>query len=131
MPKPPGNGVYRPVRGHRPRSAAGEYPRPTASLLSKIRSPNVTVSETSVKGAVTGFMTALGLGSVFRCFHTRKTPDYAFGSLRPAGCADVRSYLKPKPAILWTISDWIAFAAPMSAWPPAASPFFCLATPRP
>jgi hypothetical protein len=36
MPKPPGNGVYRPVRGHRPRSAAGEYPRPTASLLSEI-----------------------------------------------------------------------------------------------
>jgi hypothetical protein len=35
MPKPPGNGVYRLVRGHRPRSAAGEYPRPTASLLSE------------------------------------------------------------------------------------------------
>jgi hypothetical protein len=38
MPKPPGNGVYGPVRGHRPRSAAGEYPRPTASLLSEIDS---------------------------------------------------------------------------------------------
>ena len=35
MPKPPENGVYRPVRGHRPRSAAGEYPRPTASLPSE------------------------------------------------------------------------------------------------
>jgi hypothetical protein len=38
MPKPPGNEVYGPVRGHRPRSAAGEYPRPTASLLSEIDS---------------------------------------------------------------------------------------------
>jgi hypothetical protein len=38
MPKPPGNGVYGPVRGHRPRSAAGEYPRPTASLPSEIDS---------------------------------------------------------------------------------------------
>ena len=38
MPKPPGNGVYRPVCGHRPRSATGEYPRPTASLLSEIDS---------------------------------------------------------------------------------------------
>jgi len=57
MPKPPENGVYGPVRRHRPRSAAGEYPRPTASLLSEICSPHVTVSETSVKGAVTVFMT--------------------------------------------------------------------------
>ena len=38
MPKPPGNGVYGPIRGHRPRPAAGEYPRPTASLLSEIDS---------------------------------------------------------------------------------------------
>jgi hypothetical protein len=38
MPKPPGNGVYGLVRRHRPRSAAGEYPRPTASLLSEIDS---------------------------------------------------------------------------------------------
>ena len=38
MPKPPGNGVYGSARGHRPRSAAGEYPRPTASLLSEIDS---------------------------------------------------------------------------------------------
>jgi hypothetical protein len=38
MPKPPENGVYGPVRRHRPRSAAGEYPRPTASLLSEIDS---------------------------------------------------------------------------------------------
>ncbi len=35
MPKPPGSEVYGLVRGHRPRSAAGEYPRPTASLLSE------------------------------------------------------------------------------------------------
>jgi hypothetical protein len=38
MPKPPGNGVYGSARGHRPRSAAGEYPRPTASLPSEIDS---------------------------------------------------------------------------------------------
>src|SRR5580704_5460061 len=35
MPKPPENGVYGPVRGHRPRSTAGEYPQPTASLPSE------------------------------------------------------------------------------------------------
>ena len=57
MPKPPENGVYGPVRGHRPPSAAGEYPRPTASLPSEIDSSQVTVSGTNVKSFVTVFMT--------------------------------------------------------------------------
>ena len=57
MPKPPESGVYGLVRGHRPRSAAGEYPQPTASLLSEINFRHVTVSETNVKDVVTVFMT--------------------------------------------------------------------------
>jgi hypothetical protein len=57
MPELPENGVYGPARGHRPRSAAGEYPRPTASLLSETNVRYVSVSGTTVKDVVAAFMT--------------------------------------------------------------------------
>ena len=66
MPKPPENGVYGSARGHRPRSAAGEYPRPTASLPSEIDSQSVTVTETSVKDFVTVFMTPPAAAIVYQ-----------------------------------------------------------------
>ena len=69
MPKPPGNGVYGLVRGHRPRSAAGEYPQPTASLLSEITRRQVTVFGTTVKDFLPTFMTSFVLRRLFSGFN--------------------------------------------------------------
>jgi hypothetical protein len=52
MPKPPGNGVDNPIRGHRTRPAAGKSPRRWRPLVSENYGGNVTVVGTDVKGKV-------------------------------------------------------------------------------
>ena len=71
MPKPPGNGVYGPVRGHRPRSAAGEYPQPSASLLSEIDWPACNCSGDHCQGFYPYFLRLRGaaLAGRITCFH--------------------------------------------------------------
>ena len=49
MPKPPGNGVDGPIRGHRTRPAAPEAPSPSGVRIERVLRRHVSTEVTNIK----------------------------------------------------------------------------------